>query len=99
MNFGLLRFESPLMALLALIPLVLWLVRRRMRRRKAAVGFSSVRNVSRLKQSLRQRLLWVPMALRWTGCALLIIALMRPQAGHEQGQEISRALAEESETT
>ena len=36
----------------------------------------SGRNVSRLKQSLRQRLLWVPMALRWTGCALLIIAMI-----------------------
>ncbi len=93
MNLGMLRFESPLMALLALIPLVLWLVRRRMRLRKAAVGFSSVRNVSRLKRSLRQRLLWVPMALRWTGCALLIIALMRPQAGHEQVQEISQGVA------
>ncbi len=93
MNVGLLRFESPLMVLLVLIPMVLWLVRIHLHPRKAAVGFSSVRNVSRLRKSLRQQLLWVPMALRWLGCALLLVALMRPQAGHEQVQEISQGVA------
>ena len=93
MNVGMLRFESPWMALLALLPLALWLLRRQLRLRHAAVGFSSVRNASRLKRSLRQRLLWIPGALRWLSCALLLIAMMRPQAGHEQVQEISQGIA------
>ena len=93
MNLGMLRFESPWMALLALLPLALWLLRRQLRLRRAAIGFSSVRNASRLKRSLRQRLLWVPGVLRWLGCGLLLIAMMRPQAGHEQVQEISQGIA------
>ncbi len=85
------RLESPWMLLLLALPLLLYLVRRRARR--AAVGFSSVHNAKKAGKSLRQRLLWMPTALRWSAYILLVIALARPQAGRERVQEISQGVA------
>ncbi len=79
------------MLLLLALPLLLFLLRRRAHR--AAVGFSSVRNARQSGKSLRQRLLWIPSALRWGAYALLVIALARPQAGRERVQEISQGIA------
>ena len=85
------RLESPWILLLLALPPLLFLIRRRAR--KAAVGFSSVRNAQKSGKSLRQRLLWIPSALRWGAYALLIIAMARPQAGRERVQEISQGVA------
>ena len=79
------------MLLLLALPPLLFFIRRRAR--MAAVGFSSVRNARQSGKSLRQRLLWIPTALRWGAYALLVIALARPQAGRERVQEISQGVA------
>ena len=73
------------------MPPLLFLIMRR--RRRAAVGFSSVQNARQAGKSLRQRMLWIPMALRWGAYTLLVIALARPQAGRERVQEISQGVA------
>ncbi len=79
-----------MLLLLALPPLLFLIMRRR---RRAAVGFSSVQNARQAGKSLRQRILWIPLALRWGAYALLVIALARPQAGRERVQEISQGVA------
>ena len=88
---NMLRLESPWMLLLLVLPLMLYMLRRRAR--CAAVGFSSVRNARQAGKSLRQRLLWMPSALRWTAYLLLVVALARPQAGRERVQETSQGVA------
>ena len=85
------RLESPWMLLLLALPPLLFLLRRRARR--AAVGFSSVRNARQAGKSMRQRLLWMPSTLRWGAYILLVVALARPQAGRERVQEISQGVA------
>lgn len=87
------RFESPWALLILLVPLLAWLWRRRCRRRRAALGFSSVANARRAGKTLRQRLLWIPMALRLAALVLLAIGLARPQAGREKVQEVSQGVA------
>lgn len=88
------RFETPWALLVLLIPTALWLWRRRPGRgRRAAVAFSSVANASRAGLSWRQRLLWLPGAVRCLAIAALTLALARPQAGRELVQDVSQGIA------
>jgi len=86
------RLEAPwaLLVLLA-IPVVVWLHVRR--RRRGSLRFSSTRHAARAGRSLRQRLLWAPLALRVAVLVLLAVALARPQEGKEQVRDVSRGIA------
>ncbi|MEM8835353.1 MAG: VWA domain-containing protein [Planctomycetota bacterium] len=74
------RFESPeLLALLAVVPLLVWAMSRPGRR--GHMIFSSAGLIEPVPRSIRQRLLWLPDALRVLGLIALIVALARPQTG------------------
>jgi len=86
------HFESPMaFLLLMIIPILLWLRRRRVR--SGSIRFSSTGNAARAGQSLRQRLSVLPLLLRILTLICLIIALARPQTGREQIREISKGVA------
>ena len=89
------RFETPWALVVLLVPALLWLWQRRRGRgrRRAAVAFSSVANASRAGLSWRQRLLWLPGAVRYLAIAALGVALARPQAGRELVQDVSQGIA------
>jgi Ca-activated chloride channel family protein len=76
------RFATPwVLALLLVLPL-LWLVYRAwMVPRRPRVRFSNLRLFEDVQPSLRQRLRFLPLALRFACLALLVLALARPQAG------------------
>ncbi len=74
------HIESPeLFSLLLLAPLMIYLNRRR--KAKASVRFSSLREVKKLRPSLRLRLHWLPLALRTVCIVLLVAAMARPREG------------------
>ena len=78
-----LRLAQPwALVALALLPLWLWLLRGRARRdggwHLPALGW-----LDRLPRSPRQRLVWLPNALRAAVLVLLVLALARPQLGRE----------------
>ena len=85
------RFESPF-AFLALfvLPLLLLVLRRR---GHGSIRFSSTVNAGAAGRSLRQRLLFLPTALRCLALALLVVALARPQKGKEQVLDVSQGIA------
>lgn len=85
------RLESPwvLLGLLAVLGLAAYFAVVYPRRRPA-VGFPLVEELTRLRASTVQRLRWLPRSLRLTSIALLILAAARPQAG----QRISTVLTE-----
>jgi Ca-activated chloride channel family protein len=86
------HFESPWAFLLLLaIPALLW--RGHRRRASASIRFSSVQNAGNTGKSLRQRLGFIPAALRALALVFLIIALARPQKGLEQVREINEGIA------
>lgn len=87
------RFESPwafliLCAVPAALLLKLWLARKH-----ASLRFSSTEHVQRVNPSLRQRLLWVPSALRLILLVCLAVALARPQEGRERIRDTSKGVA------
>ncbi len=86
------RFEAPwAFPLLLLIPAVFYL---RLRfGGSAGFRFSSVRHARAAGHSLRQRLLFVPPALRVLAMVLLVAALARPQQGREQVRDVSEGIA------
>ncbi len=85
-------FEAPwAIALLALVPAVLLLRRRRGRR--AALPFGATARAAAAGASLRQRLAWMPAALRIAALMLLIVALARPQSGVGQTRTVARGVA------
>lgn len=74
------RFESPeLLALLVIVPLVIWAMS--CPGRRGHMVFSSAGLIEPVPRSLRQRLLWLPDALRVLGLIALVVALARPQTG------------------
>jgi Ca-activated chloride channel homolog len=83
-----LHFDSPwAFALLLLLPLLAW---RNRRLAAPAVRF----NASVLPpRSRRQRFLWLPMALRCTALAALIVAVARPQLGARLSRDITKSVA------
>lgn len=87
------RFETPwaLLALLA-IPLALYL-RARANRAGTGLRFPSLANVLGAGRSHRQRLTFLPTALRVLALALLIVALARPQQGKELVRDLSKGVA------
>lgn len=87
------RFASPWLLLLLLVPLLrLWLRRRDERRRDGAVAWVSAGVLEGLPRTPRARLASLPRWLELVGAALLVLALARPQldAGKEQVRLRSR---------
>lgn len=86
------RFALPIaFALLALIALlVLMRIRRRVR---PAVAWSSDALLTTCRPTLRQRLLWLPIALRVIALTLIVIAIARPQEGFGVVQTSADAVA------
>ncbi len=74
------RFANPLffLGLLALLPLLLRLFRRR---REAAVTFSSLEMLAGVKPSFRERLRPLIPWLRLVGLTCIVVAIARPQQG------------------
>ncbi|MCD6415426.1 MAG: VWA domain-containing protein [Planctomycetes bacterium] len=86
------RFETPWAFLLLLIvPVVVWLHRRRVGR--SALRFSSTDHAAGTGRSLRQRLLFVPLALRLLALVLLVTAIARPQEGKERVRDVTEGVA------
>jgi len=74
------RFEQPWWLLLLLVLPAVWFYRHRFHR-PAGVSFAPVHNLLTLAAALRSPQLWLHPALLGLGCAALIFALARPQAG------------------
>lgn len=70
------------LVLLLAVPFVAWQLLRR--KRRGAIAFSSTAACEGLRPSLKQRLSWVPPALRIASIVLLIVALARPQEGRRE---------------
>ncbi len=86
------RFEAPLaFLLLLLVPLAVFLFFKL--RGSGSISFSSTGNMEAIKPSLKQRLFYLPLAMRILALVLLITALARPQAGTEQARDISQGIA------
>lgn len=86
------HFESPwaflLLILIPALPLI-----RRYTGRHSAVKFSSVGNAAIAGQSLRRRLIHLPLGIRILALICLVIALARPQTGREEIVDISSGVA------
>ncbi|MEW6359534.1 MAG: VWA domain-containing protein [Planctomycetota bacterium] len=86
------RFETSwAFAILLLIPLLLYLCRRRAVR--PGLRFSSTDHTRRIGQSLRQRLLGSPRLLRVLVLVLLVLCIARPQQGKERIRDVSKGVA------
>lgn len=86
------RFESPwALLLLLLIPVAVGVYLKITG--SGNLRFSSVRQASQVKKSLRLKLRGVPLWLRVLVLILLVIGLARPQAGTEQGREVNEGIA------
>ncbi len=91
MEFGDYQFAQPFFALLAiLIPIGLWIARRRVER--GTLRFSTLAPFRRIRPSWRVRLCWLVPALRVLALLAMIAALMRPQKGTERSPEKSRGI-------
>jgi Ca-activated chloride channel family protein len=73
------RFAHPFWLLALLLPLA-GLIRRN-RERPVTLQYSDIRLAQGLPRSARLRLRWLPMALRLSALALLVLAIARPQTG------------------
>ena len=85
------RFASPWMLLLLLLPPAIAFCRSR--RRPGSLRFSSIGNARRAGASLRKRLAPLPLWLRIAALSLLVVALARPQMGREKVREVSKGIA------
>ena len=86
------RFEAPwAFLILLLIPLIGWYYHRS--RGWGSLRFSSTAHARRVRPSLKQRLLGVPLWLRILVLILLAAALARPQEGREQVRDVSQGIA------
>ncbi len=92
------RFANPLALLLLITPLI-WITIRYTRPHTAlpAVTFSDTRLLTRLPQSWRVRLTYLPDALRILAWVLLVLIIARPQSGQQReiirGQGIDIVIA------
>ena len=85
-------FHSPwYFLLLLLLPLVVW--RLFAKRRKPAIGFSSVALARKISPTLRQRMAWLPPVLTIGSIVFLIFGLARPREGREQTVADSEGIA------
>jgi len=72
------RLATPIaLALLVLLPIVLWALRRR--RSASAIAFSATDLAADVRPTWRVRLRWLPIALRLLTLALVALAIARPQ--------------------
>jgi len=90
------RFADPyFLALIALVPLLLFL-KGRFVREDASGRFSNLSLLASYRPTWRVRFRWLPTAVRASALALLVVALARPQAGQADselpGQGIDIAL-------
>jgi Ca-activated chloride channel family protein len=76
---------------LLVVPLLFWWAH--VRRRPAAMTFSSVRSLGGADNTLRARLRWLIPILRALALILLIIALARPRQGKEQTRLPTQGIA------
>lgn len=79
--------------LLALLPLLWWLRSRIVEGKLGAIRFSWTRNAAKAGRSLRQRLSFIPLALRLLAIVLVIIAIARPQKGLEKVRDLNKGIA------
>ncbi|MGB0414036.1 MAG: vWA domain-containing protein [Coraliomargarita sp.] len=75
---------------LLLIPLLLWLLRRR--RSRTSVAVPSIQLWPN-EEAGKARYLWLPIALRRVSIVLILVALARPQAGSEYNLEVTEGIA------
>ncbi|MGB0257786.1 MAG: BatA domain-containing protein [Coraliomargarita sp.] len=74
---------------LLLIPLLLWLLRRR--RSRTSVAVPSIQLWPN-EEAGKARYLWLPIALRRVSIVLILVALARPQAGSEYNLEVTEGI-------
>lgn len=86
------RFASPwaFLALIAIPLVVLYLWRFG---RPGTVRFSSIGNLRRAGGSFRTSFAWLPLALRILAIVLVVLALARPQKGHEKVKDVTKGIA------
>ncbi len=87
------RWETPWALGVLPLCLVAWVLLRTLSRRAPAGGLSAVSNIASLPRTLRQRLVWFPVAARWAGLALLAVGLARPQLGVGRVETSAEAVA------
>ena len=76
--------------MLLLIPLLLWLLRGRLRRTSLPVSSLGLWSDA---DAGRARYLWIPVCLRRMTLVLLLLALARPQAGSTYSMDVSEGIA------
>jgi Ca-activated chloride channel family protein len=86
------RFATP-MALFALLVIPVLIVYRYRFARPGTVRFSSTGAVRSAGASLRTRFAWFPMFLRMLAIVLIVVALARPQKGHEKVRDVTKGIA------
>jgi len=86
------RFANPwaFLALLAIPAVVLYLYRFG---RPGTMRFSSTANLKRAGASFRTRFAALPLALRILALVCIVIALARPQQGHEKVKDVTKGIA------
>jgi len=85
------RFAAPFaLLLLLLIPVVLWATRRRSR---PTLSFSGLALIEPAGRSLRQRVTWLPRALRIIAVGTLVVAVARPQTGFGEVRTTANGIA------
>ena len=65
---------------LAIVPVMVWWWAWKYRKQEAALQHSDITFFAGVKKSLRQRLRWLPYALRVVAVAAIVVALARPQS-------------------
>jgi len=86
-------FEAPWALLLLLtLPVLAWL-RWRQGTQRGAIRFSWTGHAREAGPSWRQRLGWLPLALRLLALLFLILAIARPREGQEQVRELNEGIA------
>jgi len=88
-----LRLADPwLLALLAGLPLLLWLRWIRSRRGVSSYRFPDLGLLSGLGDTFFAKIAWAPAALRAAALILLLLAFARPQAGHTEEEMLTQGV-------
>ncbi len=86
------RFATPL-AFIAIVAIPLLVFYRYRFARPGTMRFSSTGAARRAGGSLRTRFAWLPALLRLLAVALVVVALARPQKGHEKVRDVTKGIA------
>ena len=86
------RFATPwaFMALVAIPAVLFWMWRFG---KPGTVRFSTIGNVKRAGASFRTTFAMLPLALRILALVLIVVALARPQQGHEKVKDVTKGIA------